>query len=238
MSLSRRDLLKNTALVGAAASIAPGILRAQSSSNAVTLPGLPYAVDALEPAIDSMTMQIHHGKHHAGYVRKYNAAVSKWSSAGTLEEVLATLPSAPENIQTSLRNNGGGVWNHTLFWNSMAPAGKGGEITGDLANRFVESFGSVAAFKEAFSAAASSRFGSGWAWCIIKPNGQLAVTSTPNQDNPLMKGIVPDSDLGTPILGLDVWEHAYYLHYQNRRTDYISNWWKVVNWTAVEERLG
>jgi Fe-Mn family superoxide dismutase len=238
MTFSRRDVLKSTALIGAAATFAPGLLRAQSAGTTVTLPDLPYAHDALEPAIDTATMQIHHGKHHAGYVRKYNAAVAQVPGAGSLEDVIASIPSAPTEVQTSLRNNGGGVWNHNLFWEVMAPPGEGGEPEGDLAGRLVNDFGSIAAFQETFSKAAASRFGSGWAWLVVRPNGTLAVTSTPNQDNPLMKGIVPDSDLGTPILGLDVWEHAYYLHYQNRRGDYISNWWKVVNWNAVAERLG
>jgi Fe-Mn family superoxide dismutase len=204
----------------------------------VTLPPLPYAFDALEPAIDARTMQIHHGRHHAGYVRKYNDAVSRLNRAVGLEDVLADLPSVPDALRTTLRNNGGGVWNHTFFWNSMAPPGEGGEPTGTLAARLTASFGSVEAFKQTFSLAASTRFGSGWAWLIERPGGDLAVTSTPNQDNPLMNGIVPDAERGTPLLGLDVWEHAYYLHYENRRGDYISNWWKVVNWAAVAGRLG
>jgi Fe-Mn family superoxide dismutase len=238
MTLSRRDVLKHTALLGAAATVAPGLLRGQSAASGVSLPELPYAVDALEPAIDARTMQIHHGRHHAGYVRKYNDAVEQWSGAGSLEEVLSDLPSAPDSLRETLRNNGGGVWNHTLFWESMAPPGEGGEPTGALASRLSSAFGSVSAFKAEFTRAASTRFGSGWAWLILRPGGQLAVTSTPNQDNPLMNGVVPDTERGTPLLGLDVWEHAYYLHYQNRRTDYISNWWKVVNWPRVAERLG
>lgn len=237
MMVSRRKMLKHTALLGTAATVAPGLLRGQSASSAVTLPELPYAVDALEPAIDARTMQIHHGRHHAGYVRKYNAAVGQFPGAGGLEEVLADLPSAPEPLRTALRNNGGGVWNHTLFWNSMVPPGQGGEPTGSLAARLTEGFGSVERFRQTFSRAAASRFGSGWAWLILRPGGDLAVTSTPNQDNPLMNGIVPEAERGTPLLGLDVWEHAYYLHYENRRADYISNWWKVVNWAAVAERL-
>lgn len=237
MTLSRRDLLKNTALLGATAAVAPGLLRAQSPAATVTLPDLPYAPDALEPAIDAATMRIHHGKHHAGYVRKYNAAVTQLSSPGSLEAVLSDLAAAPENLRTTLRNNGGGVWNHSLFWEIMVPPGQGGEPVGDLAARLVQSFGSVNEFKSAFSQAASSRFGSGWAWLIQRADGSLAVTSTPNQDNPLMSGVVPDAETGTPLLGLDVWEHAYYLHYQNRRGDYISNWWKIVNWPVVAQRL-
>lgn len=239
MTLSRRDVLKRTAVLGAAATLSPGLLKAQSGSVTVTQPGLPYAFDALEPAIDRRTMEIHYGKHHAGYVRKYNAAIQGVSGAGSLEDVLAALPSMPQQVRTSLRNNGGGVWNHNLFWEVMAPPGSGGEPEGELARRLTADFGSIASFQEAFSAAAKTRFGSGWAWLIVRSSdGRLAVTSTPNQDNPLMKGVVPDQELGTPILGLDVWEHAYYLHYQNRRGDYISNWWKLVNWSVVADRLG
>jgi Fe-Mn family superoxide dismutase len=231
-------MLKRTALLGAAATLSPGLLRAQSSGNTVTQPALPYAFDALEPAIDRMTMEIHYGKHHAGYVRNYNAAAQQISGQRSLEQVLSDLSSMPEAVRTSLRNNGGGVWNHNLFWDIMAPPGTGGQPEGELAKRITSDFGSIPAFKQAFSDAASSRFGSGWAWLIVRASdGRLAVTSTPNQDNPLMKGVVPDDELGTPLLGLDVWEHAYYLHYQNRRGDYISNWWKLVNWSAVEQRL-
>lgn len=238
MTLSRREMLRNSALLGAAAAVAPGLLRAQSAASTVRLPDLPYAFDALEPAIDAATMRIHHGRHHAGYVGKYNDAVARLPNAGTLEQVIGALPDVPADLQATLRNNGGGVWNHSLFWESMAPPGRSEGPTGDLAAQLAADFGSVAAFKESFSRAAATRFGSGWAWLILRPNGKLAVTSTPNQDNPLMKGLVPDTELGTPLLGLDVWEHAYYLHYQNRRGDYISNWWKVVNWQAVADRLG
>lgn len=239
MSLSRREVLKRTALLGAAATVSPGLLKAQTSGATASLPALPYAVDALEPAIDRATMQIHYGKHHAGYVRKYNAAIQGVANAGSLEEVLANLPAMPEGSRTSLQNNGGGVWNHTLFWEIMAPPGTGGEPAGELAQKLTSDFGSIAAFQKAFSDAAKSRFGSGWAWLIVRAtDGRLAVTSTANQDNPIMRGIVTDDEVGTPLLGLDVWEHAYYLHYQNRRTDYISNWWKLVNWSAVANRLG
>lgn len=238
MSLSRREVLKRTAVLGAAATLSPSLLRAQGSSS-VVLPELPYDVNALEPAIDVATMKIHYGKHHAGYVRKYNAAVEGVSGAGTIEDVLARLPSMPEVVRSSLRNNGGGVWNHTLFWQSMTAPGSGGSPRGELAKWLTVDFGSIPAFRRAFSEAASTRFGSGWAWLIVRASdGRLAVTSTPNQDNPLMKGVVPDAEVGTPLLGLDVWEHAYYLHYQNRRSDYISNWWKLVNWSAVADRLG
>ena len=232
MSLTRRDALKRTALLGTAATLAPGLLsRAQSGGGlSVALPDLPYAFDALEPAIDARTMRIHHGKHHAGYTRKFNAAAEGLSGFSSVEDVLSRLSEVPGSARTAVRNNGGGYWNHALFWESMAApgGGGGGNPGGDLATALKRDFGSFAGFTTAFSDAAGGVFGSGWAWLIQRPDGRLAVTSTPNQDNPLMKGVVPDSDLGTPLLGLDVWEHAYYLHYQNRRGDYISNWWKLV----------
>lgn len=240
MSMTRRDALKRTALLGAAASLSPRLL-AQGGQTPfqVTLPDLPYAVDALEPAIDADTMSIHHDRHHAGYTRKLNAALAKLAGVNDIPGLLAVLPSVPEAYQTTLRNNGGGYYNHALFWQVMAPPGKGGggQPLGKLAGALTKQFGSVGAFQELFSKAASSQFGSGWAWLIQKADGTLAVTSTANQDNPLMKGLVPDDEVGTPLLGLDVWEHAYYLHYQNRRGDYISNWWKVVNWAEVQKRL-
>lgn len=192
------------------------------------LPALPYDFNALEPHIDARTMEIHHGKHHGGYVSKLNAAVEGTENEGkSLEELLANVSSLP----TAVRNNGGGHFNHSLFWTVMGP-NKGGEPTGELANAMNAEFGSFDSFKEKFSNAAATRFGSGWAWLVVS-NGKLAVTSTPNQDNPLMD--VADVK-GTPILGLDVWEHAYYLNYQNRRPDYISSFWNVVDWDAVAER--
>ncbi len=194
---------------------------------AFELPPLPYAHDALEPHIDSRTMQIHHGKHHAAYVNNLNAALEGHPEfAGmSIEALLADLNSVPESARTAVRNNGGGHANHTLFWQIMNSNG-GGEPTGDLAAAINATFGSFDQFKEAFAKAAATRFGSGWAWLYVDGNGKLAVGSTPNQDTPLMEG-------NTPILGLDVWEHAYYLNYQNRRPDYIGAWWNVVDWNAV-----
>lgn len=191
------------------------------------LPPLPYAHDALEPHIDSRTMQIHHGKHHAAYVNNLNAALEGHPEfAGmSIEALLADLNSIPESARTAVRNNGGGHANHTLFWQIMNSNG-GGEPTGDLAAAINATFGSFDQFKEAFAKAAATRFGSGWAWLYVDGNGKLAIGSTPNQDTPLMEG-------NTPILGLDVWEHAYYLNYQNRRPDYIGAWWNVVDWNAV-----
>lgn len=192
------------------------------------LPKLPYAFDALEPYIDARTMEIHYGKHHAGYVAKLNAAVEGTDlESKSLEELLAD---ASKN--TAVRNNGGGHWNHTLFWEIMTPNG-GGEPKGEVADAINSSFGSFAKFKEEFSNAAANRFGSGWAWLLAAGN-KLVVTSTPNQDNPLMD--VAEVK-GSPILGLDVWEHAYYLNYQNRRPDYIAAWWNIINWDEVSKRL-
>lgn len=198
---------------------------------AFTLPELPYAHDALEPHIDERTMRIHHGKHHAGYTKKLNAALEGQAAlAGkSIEELLSDLDALPESIRTGVRNNGGGYYNHALFWSTMGP-GKGGEPTGDLAAAINKAFGSFDDFKAAFSKAAATRFGSGWAWLVKDADGNVSVTSSPNQDNPLMNGG------GTPILGLDVWEHAYYLNYQNRRGDYVSSWFNVVDWDAVSAR--
>lgn len=194
---------------------------------AFELPPLPYAHDALEPHIDSRTMQIHHGKHHAAYVNNLNAALADHPQFAdmSIEELLADLNSVPESARTAVRNNGGGHANHALFWQIMKP-NSGGEPTGDLAAAIDAAFGSFEQFKETFAKAGATRFGSGWAWLYVDGNGKLAVGSTPNQDTPLMEG-------NTPILGLDVWEHAYYLNYQNRRPDYISAWWNVVDWDAV-----
>lgn len=238
-NMTRRDALKTTVLLGAAAALRPSAFAQSPGGIHIDFGGLPYAFDALEPAIDEKTMRIHHGKHHAGYVRNLKKALEDHPGAATMEGVLRDLPLLPEPLQTTLRNNGGGHWNHELFWNSMASpgAGGGGHPGGPLAARIQADFGSYREFTDLFSQAAASRFGSGWAWLILNRQGRLAVTSTPNQDNPLMRGLVPDEELGTPILGLDVWEHAYYLHYQNRRGDYISNWWKVVNWNVVGEKF-
>jgi Fe-Mn family superoxide dismutase len=199
-----------------------------------TLPPLPYAFDALEPHIDAQTMQIHHGKHHQAYVNNLNAALEKAPELQNkpLEELLGKLDAVPEGIRTAVRNNGGGHWNHWLFWQLMAPAGKaGGEAPGALGQALRSSFGDFAKFREQFTAAGVGRFGSGWAW-LVSDGGKLSITSSPNQDNPLMEGKRPQSVL----LGLDVWEHAYYLKYQNRRPDYIAAWWNVVNWPEVAKR--
>ncbi|HEY3839735.1 MAG TPA: superoxide dismutase [Bryobacteraceae bacterium] len=198
---------------------------------AFTLPQLPYAPDALEPHIDKMTMEIHHGKHHNAYVTNLNKALeSAPDLAGkTIEELLANNCAAvPENIRTAVRNNGGGHINHSMFWTIMGPGG-GGEPTGELGEAINSTFGGFATFKEKFNAAATTRFGSGWAW-LVKSGGKLDVISTANQDSPVMESKFP-------VMGLDVWEHAYYLKYQNRRPDYIGAWWNVVNWPEVLKRF-
>jgi superoxide dismutase, Fe-Mn family len=197
---------------------------------AFTLPPLPYANDALEPHIDAKTMEIHHTKHHQAYVNNLNAAIEKAPELGgkSLDDLMRGINSVPESVRTAVRNNGGGHWNHSLFWQLMGP-GKGGEPTGKLADAIKSTFGDFAKFKEQFAAAGTGRFGSGWAW-LINDRGKLSITSTPNQDNPLMDG-------KEAILGLDVWEHAYYLKYQNRRPDYIAAWWNVVDWEAVGSRM-
>lgn len=194
---------------------------------AFTLPDLPYPHNALEPHIDARTMEIHHGKHHAAYVNNVNSAI-----AGTefeklsIEDLLKNINSVPEDKRTAVRNNGGGHANHSLFWQIMSPSG-GGEPSGELADAINSTFGSFEEFKKQFSAAAAGRFGSGWAWLVVS-NGKLEVYSTANQDSPIMEG-------KAPILGLDVWEHAYYLNYQNRRPDYVAAWWNVVNWNKVAQ---
>jgi Fe-Mn family superoxide dismutase len=190
---------------------------------------LPYATDALEPHIDQKTMEIHHGKHHKAYTDNLNAAIAgtEWDSK-TIEEIITQLDSVPGDKKNAIQNNGGGYWNHNLFWQTMSP-NAGGAPTGELAEAINATFGSYDAFKEQFANAAKTRFGSGWAWLVVKNDGSLGVTSTPNQDNPLMTGG------GTPILGLDVWEHAYYLNYQNRRPDYVTAFFNVINWAKVAE---
>ena len=196
---------------------------------AFELPKLPYAVDALEPYIDAQTMTIHHDKHHAAYVTNLNAAIEKHPELGSksLEALLSDLNAVPEDIRMAVRNHGGGTWNHTMFWEIMGPKA-GGMPKGDLAKAIDGSFKSFDAFKTEFEKAATTRFGSGWAWLVKKGSG-LAVVSTANQDNPMSDGTMP-------VMGIDVWEHAYYLKYQNRRPEYISNWWNVVNWDAVASR--
>lgn len=197
---------------------------------AFELPPLPYSEDALEPHVDARTMSIHHDKHHAAYTNNLNSALEGHADlAGkSIEALLGDLNAVPEAIRTAVRNNGGGYANHNLFWEIMGPNG-GGEPSGDLAAAIADTFGSFTAFKEQFAKAATTRFGSGWAWLYVGQDGKLAVASAPNQDTPLMEG-------NTPILGLDVWEHAYYLNYQNRRPDYIAAWWNVVNWDAVAQK--
>ena len=195
-----------------------------------TLPALPYATDALEPHIDKTTMEIHHGKHHAAYVTNLNKALEAATALADkkVEELLAnSCAIAPENIRTAVRNNGGGHANHSMFWQILSPGG-GGRPVGRLSAAIDGAFGSFDSFKEKFAAAAMGRFGSGWAW-LIRGSGKLEITSTPNQGTPLMEGKFP-------VIGLDVWEHAYYLKYQNRRADYITAWWNVVNWQEAEKR--
>ena len=211
---------------------------------ALTLPALPYANDALEPHFDAVTMEIHHDRHHNGYVTKANAAL-EGTPLGGCEcpfEVCGRLGELPKEKQTAVRNNAGGVANHSLFWSILAPAGKGGggAPSGELASKIDASFGSFDAFKEKFSDAAATRFGSGWAWLCVMDDGSLAVCSTANQDIPVMKDSIGDAAGcgGRPILGLDVWEHAYYLKYQNKRPEYIAAFWNLVNWAKVEEYMG
>ncbi len=200
-----------------------------------SLPDLPYAYDALEPHIDARTMEIHHSKHHNAYITKVNAALEGTGlDSKPIEELIADLSSVPDDKRGAVRNNGGGHANHSLFWTVMGPGG-GGNPSGDLAAAIDSAFGSFDAFKEQFSAAGATRFGSGWAWLVVD-GGQLKVGSTANQDSPLMGQSIAGMS-GTPILGLDVWEHAYYLHYQNRRPDYIAAFWNVVNWDAVAQRF-
>lgn len=195
-----------------------------------TLPDLPYAYDALEPYIDEETMHLHHDKHHNTYVTNLNAAIEKYPELGekTIEELLSDMDAIPTDIKTAVRNNGGGHANHSFFWEIMVP-NAGGEPTGEIKEAINEAFGDLSSFKEEFKKAAAGRFGSGWAWLVME-NGKLAITSTANQDSPLMEG-------KTPILGLDVWEHAYYLKYKNVRPDYIAAFWNVINWDEVNKRF-
>jgi len=197
---------------------------------AFALPPLPYDYAALEPHIDARTMEIHHTKHHQAYVNNLNAALEKAPEfqQKSLDDIIANVSKVPEAVRTAVRNNAGGHWNHSMFWLIMSPKG-GGDPSGNLADAIAKSFGDVAKLKEQFNAAAASRFGSGWAWLVAGASGALTIESTPNQDNPAMDGRYP-------ILGLDVWEHAYYLKYQNRRADYIAAWWNVVSWPEVAKR--
>jgi len=195
-----------------------------------TVPPLPYDFGALEPHIDAKTMEIHHDKHHTAYVNNLNAALKDQPEheGKTIEDLISNLNALPEGIRTAVRNNGGGHANHSMFWQIMKPGG-GGEPTGAVAQAIASELGGFPAFKEALNKAGATRFGSGWAWLIVGKDGKLSVTSTPNQDSPIMEGL-------TPILGVDVWEHAYYLKYQNRRPDYLAAWWNTVNWDEVNRR--
>ena len=236
--MTRRQAIKTTALATAAvATLSPTL--AQTSAAALfepyKLPPLPYALDALEPHIDARTMEIHHGKHHKAYVDNLNKALVDTPDLAKkiVDVLLADLNSVPEKIRTSVRNNGGGHFNHSLFWQMMKKGG-GGEPKAELGKAIEANFGNVASFKESFGKAATSRFGSGWAWLVVN-KGKLEIVSTANQDSPIMGKEIAGCG-GQPLLGLDVWEHAYYLKYQNKRADYIAAWWNVVNWDFVAER--
>jgi Fe-Mn family superoxide dismutase len=208
-------------------------VRPLPAAAAYSLPPLPYSPDALAPAIDERTMSIHHDRHHGAYVANLNAQIPAHPELDSLplEELQGRISLYP----AAVRNNGGGHYNHSLFWEWMAPPGQGGVPSAPLESRIIRDFGSPDALRERFAAAAAGRFGSGWAWLIRRPDGSLAITSTANQDNPLMD--LPEIDRGTPLLGLDVWEHAYYLNYQNRRPDYIAAWWPLINWNEVNRRF-
>ena len=231
MDMERRDFLKYPSLLFAGSWVAylnfsiAGEVKGEERMT-FELPALPYASDALEPHIDARTMEIHHGKHHAAYTNNLNAAIEGTALAGlSIAEILSDLSAVPENIRTAVRNNGGGFANHVLFWQVMSP--NQGTRSAALNSAIDSAFGSFDAFQSEFSNAAATRFGSGWAW-LVAGSGGLSVTSTPNQDTPIMEG-------QTPILGIDVWEHAYYLNYQNRRPDYIAAFWNVINWDKVSE---
>jgi superoxide dismutase, Fe-Mn family len=232
--MNRRHFITTTGAAVAGSLIATSSQAAMAEIG-ITQDPLAYPLEALEPHIDAITMGIHHGKHHATYVTKLGEALAAGKiKPGNVITMISDLVSLPAEQQTAVRNHGGGHVNHTLFWKWMTPAGSGPTgPEGKLGEAIQSTFTSIDDFKKLFAEAGTKRFGSGWAWLIVKADGKLAVTSTPNQDNPLMKGIVADTDLGTPILGLDVWEHAYYLKYQNKRPDYIAAWWNVVNWAEV-----
>ncbi|MEN7546269.1 superoxide dismutase [Rapidithrix thailandica] len=242
MTMNKREFIKVSGAVAAGTLLNPFMActskedsqkeeETKQGATEFVLPKLAYGFDALEPHIDKMTMEIHHGKHHAGYVRKLNAAIADTKFAGmTLEEIMANVG---EN-DTAVRNNGGGHYNHSLFWSVIAP-NAGGQPTGKLAEAITAAFGSFESFQEQFTTAAKTRFGSGWAWLALNAQNQLFISSTPNQDNPLMSNIA--SEKGTPILGIDVWEHAYYLKYQNLRGDYINSFYNIINWEEVAARF-
>lgn len=229
--MTRRQAIKTTALAAAtAAAVAPNVLAQPATATPFALPPLPYASDALEPHIDAQTMEIHHGRHHKAYVDNLNKAIAQMPGVGgslAIESLLQNLNPLPDNVRTAVRNNGGGHYNHSLFWQMMKKNG-GGEPKGELAKAIDASFGNFTAFKDAFAKAGLGQFGSGWAWLVLQ-QGKLAIQATPNQDNPITQG-------AQPLLGVDVWEHAYYLKYQNKRADYIAAWWNVVNWDFVAER--
>jgi Fe-Mn family superoxide dismutase len=233
--MTRRDALKTTAVATLCAATAPSLSWAAAGEGPFKLPALPYSTDALEPHIDARTMEIHHGKHHAAYVANLNKALgdAPTMQGKSVEQILQSLDKLPASIQTTVQNNGGGHFNHELFWQMLKPRG-GGEPKGDLAQSIEKSFGSFSGFKERFTEAATKVFGSGWAWLVRSERG-LEVVSTPNQDSPIMK-LGGNVQAKTPLLGLDVWEHAYYLKYQNKRADYIAAFWNVVNWDFVAER--
>jgi len=237
--MQRRTFLAGSALGLGLLSLNRSALAHSVAADPFTLPELPYPTDALEPFIDTKTMEIHHGKHHAGYTAKLNAALanSPALAASPIETIMSGLSNVEDAAtKSALRNNGGGYFNHCLFWEIMAPPKETGKPSAELSKAIHDQFGSMEKFQETFNSAAASCFGSGWAWLIVRDGG-LKVVSTPNQDNPLMKGIVADESLGTPILGVDVWEHAYYLKYQNMRADYLNAWWSVVNWSRVSENF-
>jgi Fe-Mn family superoxide dismutase len=236
--MDRRDFLQKSSLAAAALATTPLSAAPTSTKHmSYTLAPLPYPHAALEPHIDQATMEIHHGKHHNAYVTNVNAALAKeagFSAPAEVEALIADLSKVPESIRTAVRNNAGGHANHTFFWNIISPNG-GGEPVGALGAAIQSTFGGLEGekgLKAAFKAAATTRFGSGWAWLIVKADKSLAVVSTPNQDSPLMKGVVDTN--GTPVLALDVWEHAYYLKYQNRRPDYVDAFWKIVDWKKAD----
>jgi len=253
--MTRRQALQTTALATVAVATVPGALAqpapAGAPSGPFTLPALPYAFDALEPHLDARTMEIHHDKHHAAYVTNLNKAIGEAPELAkkSVEDLLKDLNSIPEKVRTAVRNHGGGHFNHSLFWQMMKKNG-GGEPTGDLAKAIEKSFGNFASFKTKFTETATKVFGSGWVWVVSTGPGTLLIEPTPNQDSPVMlpelskdfKDFLKDNTVGklvnakVPLLGLDVWEHAYYLKYQNKRADYIAAWWNVVNWDFVAGR--
>jgi len=242
--MTRRQALKTTTLAAAACAAASPLINSAAHAQAAAappsgpfmLPPLPYPTDALEPHIDARTMEIHHDKHHAAYVNNLNKAVADYPDlAGKrVEDLLGNLNTLPEKIRTAVRNNGGGHYNHSLFWQMMKKGG-GGEPRGEFAVAFERSFGGYAAFKEKFTEAATKVFGSGWAWLTLDAQGKMAIESSPNQDSPVAQTAVAPPRL--PLLGLDVWEHAYYLKYQNRRPEYIAAWFNVINWDFVANRF-